>query len=256
MDEWMPRKFSYNQAIEIQLFRKFISRQKVFHSSWPNGEIKDVLKLLVDCSTLQATTCNEEFYVHILNHSSIGVISSMNSHCKLLPPIKKKGFTMTDLKTIDSYFLGVFDERYCKTLVLHKESKSSYFNGELYGSFFSRHQNSSLALAYISRCGASDIKPCFITKFVQCSVYLTNPECSNDYVLVQAFPLEEHQQKEYYPHPVTIWKKPEDNELIESSIYFPCSHLICRCAYTSFSTDLSNPGITVIPCNHFYGIMQ
>ena len=63
------------------------------------------------------------------------MISTANSICKLLPPIKKKGFSSIDLTSFDAYFAPLF-HGYCKTLILHKQSKSMVFNGDLYGTFF------------------------------------------------------------------------------------------------------------------------
>ena len=112
-----------------------------------------VKPLLNECS-LKDTTSSNELYAHILEYSNPVTISAMNNCRKLLPPIKKRCFSSSDLNTIDAYLTTAFGERYCRTLILHKESKSAYFNGELYGSFFSRRKNSSLVLAHTSGHGA------------------------------------------------------------------------------------------------------
>ena len=133
-----------NQAVEVQLLRKFLSKQKVFHENWPDVEMVNLIKPLLNECSLKDTTSSIEFYAHILDHSNPVTISAMNNCCKLLPPIKKKCFSSSDLNTIYAYFTSAFGERYCRTLILHKQSKSAYFNGELYRSFFSRRKNSLL----------------------------------------------------------------------------------------------------------------
>lgn len=248
-----------NQAVELQLFCKFNSKQQIATADWPDLEVAKVFRpLLTDLSCPRDFTHCGGLYIHILQHSREPAISAANSCSKLLPPIKKKGFHFDHLAMVDSYFTFLFKERYQRTLILHRQSKSMLFNGELYESFFSRQHNSALVIAHtVGTLGSTKLGPCFILGFMQCTVLFTDPDHSTDYILVKVFPLQEHPQKNYYPFPEEVWQKPDSSELQDSSkcAYILCSHLVCRCAYSPFDTSLSHAEITVIPCNPYFGAM-
>ena len=71
-----------NLAVEVQLFRKFISRQKVCTTTRPNTEIADVLKpLLTDLNSVKDITNCGGLYSHILNHSDPLAISAAQNYC-------------------------------------------------------------------------------------------------------------------------------------------------------------------------------
>ena len=58
-----------NQAVEVQLFRKFLSKQKIICSTeWPNDDFTSAVKpLLADLSSCKDVTSCGGFYRHILN---------------------------------------------------------------------------------------------------------------------------------------------------------------------------------------------
>lgn len=97
-----------NQAVEVQLFRKFLSKQKICSTEWPSDDFASVIRpLLVDLGSSKIITNSGGFYHHILNPTDPYAISTANSICKLLPPIKKKAFSSLHLIPIlDPYFVG------------------------------------------------------------------------------------------------------------------------------------------------------
>ena len=202
-----------NQSIEIQLFRKFIVTQQVHSAIWPDSELTGILKpLLNEADVSKDVTSSGSFYIHILTPFEKSTILAANKYCKILPPIKEKGFSVTDHQKIDSSLTTLFGE-YRMTLILHKESKSIIFNGDLYGTFFSRQKNSSLILIQ-SRTIAQEVVryPSFIVSFMQCTVVLSTDSDStttNELVMCKLVPLQESHQQHYYPKPVEVWKLPD-----------------------------------------------
>lgn len=57
-----------NKAVEVQLFRKFISAQQVCATQWPNVELTRVLKQLVDDLNFNKdVTSVGAMYLHIIS---------------------------------------------------------------------------------------------------------------------------------------------------------------------------------------------
>lgn len=130
------------------------------------------------------------------------------------------------------------------------------FNGDLYGTFFSRQKNSSLIIMNFNGVPC----PCSIVKFVQCTFIISQSDTNStteDYIIIRVFPLQEHPQKFFYPQPAEVWQNPHTNQLQDSSKlkYILASSIVCRCAYTQFyDSQSSMNGITVIPCNPYFGV--
>ena len=95
--------------------------------------------------TKDKTHCGGVF-IHIVSPFERGAILEANGCSKLLPPIKQKGFQPVDVKLINECFNTYIGDECIRTLILHKESKSIIFNGDLYGTFFSRQRSSSLVV--------------------------------------------------------------------------------------------------------------
>ena len=132
------------------------------------------------------------------------------------------------------------------------------FNGDLYGTFFSRQKNSSLILANINGIPC----PCFIVGFAQCTFVFKQSDTttiSEGYIVVRVFPLQEHPQKLFYPKPAEVWQNPHTNQLQDSSKlkYILTASIVCHCAYSHFyDAQAFTDGITVIPCNPYFGIIM
>lgn len=244
-----------NKAVEVQLFRKFITAQQVCATPWPNVELTHVLKHLIDDLQFNKdVTSVGGMYLHIISPFERKSLFDTNQNCKLMPPIKEKGFVSGDIQLIDTCFSTYFGEEYHRTLILHKESKSVLFNGDLHGTYFSRQKSSSLVMAnYKIANGESRRNPCFILNFVMCAVlFNSESEVTKDIVLLKVLPLREHPQRNHYPKPVEVWEMPNTIH-VHGYFYIPLSCLICRCAYTVFIDD--NSCITVVPCNNYAGVL-
>ena len=50
-------------------------------------------------------------------------VLAANGCCKLLPPVKERGFSSNDIGLISACFTAYLGECYHQTLILHKESK-------------------------------------------------------------------------------------------------------------------------------------
>lgn len=246
-----------NRAVEIQLFRKFISTQKVSSNMWPDIELTNILKpLLSDVDVSKDITSCGGLYLHIVQPFKKASILAANSTSKLLPPIKEKGFIYSELTLIDTCFSTYFGEEYKQTLVLHKESKSIVFNGDLYGTYFSRQKNSSLVILRNQTQSSEVLKyPYFIVGFVRCTVFFdpnleSGSTISEEIMLIKAVPLQQHHQRYYYPQPVEVWRIP-DSAFLNNYLFFPLSCILCLCAYSVFIDDSSC--ITIVPCNRYSG---
>ena len=139
-----------NKAVEVQFFRKFVNKQHISTSGadWPDSELTNLLKpLLTNLQPNKDYINYGGFYLHILSPFDKQTILAANSNCKLLPYIKEKAFSSSDHDMIHCYFASHFGDMYCKTLVIHRESSSMMFNGDLYAGYFSRQKNNSLIIA-------------------------------------------------------------------------------------------------------------
>ena len=120
-----------NHALEIQLFRKFITTQ-VSSIVWPDTELTNILNpLLNEIAISKDVTSYGGLYIHIIKPFHKESILAANSTCKLLPLIKEKALKCLDLCLINACFSLCFGEEYERTLVVHKVSKSIVFNGDL-----------------------------------------------------------------------------------------------------------------------------
>ena len=223
-----------NKAVEVQLFRKFISAQQVCATQWPNVELTHVLKNVVECLHFNKdVTSVGGMYLHIVSPFERSSLLEANGNCKILPPIKEKGFVSSDIQLINTCLSTYFGEEYHRTLILHKESKSVLFNGDLHGTYFSRQKSSSLVMAsYKFANGESKRNPCFIVNIVMCAVVLNSEtEVTKDIVLLKVLPLQ--QQKNYYPNPVEVWEMPDTFHLHAQSrqFYIPLSYNLQMCLH-------------------------
>ena len=246
-----------NRAVEIQLLRKFISKQQIHSIIWPGSELSDLIKPLLSPPTKTEIDCGG-IYVHVLNPFDIKSINIVNKSTKLLPPIKEKGFLVPEIDSLSQYFTIHFGNAFCKVLILHYEAKSAIFNGEIFGSYFSRQRNSSLIMVSTKADQSDTIYiPNFITGFLKCHILFRDGQETKDYILVKVIPLQPHSKKNYYPKPVEVWQMPNDDYLKDDSNaqYVFMSTILCRCAFTPFSGQQSLiPALTVIPFNHFCGL--
>lgn len=250
-----------NHAVEIQLFRKFISTQHVSSTMWPDIELTSILKpLLNDIEGTKDITSSGGLYLHIVKPLEKASILAANDISKLLPPIKEKFFSVCELALINACFSSWFGEEFKRTLILHKESKSIVFNGDLYESYFSKHKNSSLVIIR-DQNQSQEVKkyPCFIVGFVKCIVLLDTTESSatvsKEFILLIVVPLAEHHQRYFYSQPVKVWKMPESAFISNSSnyLFFSLSCILCVCAYFVFTGD--STCVTVVPCNKYSGVV-
>ena len=244
-----------NKAVEVQHFRKFISKQQVGNIEWPDTQVTQDLKPVID--ELRATKENAylgALFDHIVKPFEPSTIFNANNYGKLLPPIKEKGFIAMDISIINEYFNKYIGPEFIQTLILHKQSKCMVFNGDLYGTFFSRQQNSSLVIVrYKDENNVIQECSCFIVGFVECTVVFRSMPVSK-FILAKVVPLQEHPQKDFYAKPVLIFQKPDTHFLSNSHGYFYVflSSILCRCAYTVFKHDSS--AVAVVPCNSYCGI--
>lgn len=182
-------------------------------------------------------------------------ILEANRYCKFLLPTKEKGLIVTDREQLNTSLTVFFGEAYKMTYILYKESKSIVFNGDLYGTYFSRQKNSSLVVIQ-NRTPTQEIVqyPCFIVNFVKCTVELSNSS-NVELVMCKLFPLEGSLHRHYYTKPVEVWKMPYTDSFHEpnSFIFLPLSCILCRCAYSVFVNDSSC--VTVVPCNRYAGLI-
>ena len=134
------------QSVEIQLFRKFISRQQVCTMEWPKTELSDTIKpFLYNATRSQSNTKRSSgLFRHILNSYADESIFSADAASHILPPIKEKSLCHEDVAQVNSFLAACFPSRFDKVLVIHKWSNSMVFNGEIYGSYFSRQRCNSL----------------------------------------------------------------------------------------------------------------
>ena len=240
------------QAVEIQLFRKFISKQQVCTVEWPKMELSDAIRpLLCNATRSRNDTHGSGLFCHILNSYTDKSIFSANIASCILPPVKEKSLFHEDVALINSFLAACFPSRFSKVLVIHKWSNSMIFNGDLYSSYFSRQRRNSLAFVRLPNLV---MNPCFILSFIECTVVMEEKstiQCK----LVKILPLLQHQEKSKFPYPVEVWTKP-DLQHFDSTDYcfvFP-SCLLCRCAFSTTSIDDSDSSIVVIPCNSFAGL--
>ena len=245
-----------NQAVEVQLFRKFISKQQVSCAEWPDIELTHALKpVIANLEVTKDTTHCGGLFIHIISPFERAAILEANNSSKLLPPVKEKGFLSNDISLINTCFSTYFGEEYVRTLILHTESKSIIFNGDLYGTFFSRQKNSSL-IVICKQDGNGVMQKCIcaIVGFVKCTVILNSTSAAQDFILAEVVALQEHHQKNYYPQPVQVFKIPDSVHLSDRSrfCYVLLSCILCRCAYTVFVNDSS--AIAVVPCNSYCGL--
>ena len=248
-----------NKAVEVQLFRKFISAQQVCATQWPNVELPHVLKNVIDGLHFNKdVTSVGGMYLHIVSPFERSSLLEANGNCKLLPPIKEKGFVSSDIQLINTCLSTYFGEEYHRTLILHKESV--LFNGNLHGTYFSRQKSGSLVMASYKFANPKEIVnpkeiPALLN-IVMCAVVLNSEsEVTKDIVLLKVLPLQEHPPRNYYPNPVEVWEMPDTFHLHAQSRQFsiPLSCIICRFAYTVFIDDDSC--ITVVPCNSYAGVL-
>ena len=246
-----------NRAVEVQLFRKFISKQQIHLFEWPDINLTHKLQPLMNSleATKDNTHCGGTF-IHILSPFKKTAINEANNCCKLLPPIKEKAFLPLDLQLIDACFCSCFGEEYIRTLILHKASKSIIFNGDIYGTFSSRQKNNSLIIVRERKeNGTIHECVCMIVGFVKCTALMKNGSTGSvqkDFTLVKIIKLQEHDQRHYYSQPVQVFLKPELH-LNNSFIFFHLSCVLCRCAYTTFVNDCS--AIVVVPSNPYSGLL-
>ena len=213
-----------NRAVEIQLFQKFISTQQVSSFMWPDNELTHILKpLLDDIDTARDITSYGGLHLHLVKPFEKVSILAANNASKLLPPIKEKGFSFSELAVVNSCFSSYFGEEYKQTLILHQESKSILFNGDLYGTYFSRQKNSSLVIVRNqTQSDESQQCPCFIVGFARCTVFFStdlesSATISKEIILIKAAQLLEHDQRYHYPQPVEVRKMPDSAFLSDSS---------------------------------------
>ena len=241
-----------NHGVEVQLLRKFISNQQMGSVQWPDMDLTHQLKRLIDESrkTKDSTLCGGLLF-HVIKPFEPMAILEANSSCKMLPPLKEKGFVPVDITLIKECCNKYMGEEDIHVLILHKQSKCIVFNGDLYGTHSSRQRNSSLILTR-QKNGDSAMKECIcvIVGFVQCTVASTSAPKST-FTLVKVVKLQEHHQSNYYPPPVKIFEQPDSLCLSRYSYIF-LSSVLCRCAYTVFVHDTS--AIAVIPCNPYFGV--
>ena len=163
-----------NCAVEVQLFRKFLSKQQIHVSEWPDIELTHKIQPLIHSmeQTKDRTHCGGLF-VHIISPSEKSTLYEANNCCELLPPIKEKAFLPDDMQLINACFSNCFGQEYVRTLLLHVEAKSLLFNGDIFGTCYSRQQRDSMIIIREKKeNGIIDDCICTILGFVKCTVIM------------------------------------------------------------------------------------
>ena len=165
-----------HQAIEIQLMRKFLSTQQVYHtlnSGAVDEDLKDMLKSAkVVKGSLKLDQLSELPLLEPLSQCTAEKFSAL---CKLLPPIRESCLTYDEVSDINSTMRICFGESYGKTLLLHEYSRASFFQNELYGCVDSHHANSSLVYVGTGHRSGGTNRPGFVRKYVKVTVLLNPP---------------------------------------------------------------------------------
>lgn len=113
----------------MQLFRKF-TRQQISYVEWLCPELTELVKPLL--TNLQDLTNCGGLFQHIIQPFEKDSIIAANKCSVLLPIIKEKAFTTTEMSLLLQYFTSHFGETFHRVLILHKASTSEMFNGDLY----------------------------------------------------------------------------------------------------------------------------
>ena len=248
-----------HQSVELQLFRKFVSKQHVYSMQWPNMELTTPLKSLINSlkPNTDVTHCGGLFR-HLVDNSDFDSFIAANNVCRLLPPVKQRSFAPEEISLINELLSSHFGTKFKKTLILHKYSKSMIFNGDVYGSYNSRQKNNSLVIVRLKNTlGILCQCPCFIIDFVQCNVVLledTNEIVTTECRFVKVIPLIEHGDQHAYPKPVEIWQKPPDVEDDRTCFFVASSSVQCRCAHYPNINKTDPSLIGVVPCNPYAGV--
>ena len=164
-----------NQAIEIQLMRKFLSMEQVFHML-DSGVIDDDLKgILKSANIAQGSLRSHQLSeLPLLEPLSLSNITS--NVCKLVPAVRQNSLQPGEVLSITSILRTYLEESYVKTLLLHEYSHAAIFNNELYGSLDSRHANSSLVCIRVRRGTLEETtRPGFVIKYLKVNIVLNNP---------------------------------------------------------------------------------
>lgn len=94
----------------------------------------------------------------------------------------------------------------------------------MYGSKDSQSHSSSMV--YVR----SNSKPAFVKKFVCVSVILQQTDHAHKVYLASVDFLLEHEYKNFYGHPVEVWRKYIPNS---HTCFVPVASIQCRCAFVS-----------------------
>ena len=165
-----------HQAIEIQLMRKFLSTQQVYHTLNSGAMDEDLKGMLKSARVVKGSLKRDQLSeLPLLDPLSQSTVENFSALCKLLPPIRESCLTYDEVSDINSTMRICFGESYSKTLLLHDYSRASFFQNELYGCVDSHHANSSLVYVGTGHRSGGANRPGFVRKYVKVTVLLNPP---------------------------------------------------------------------------------
>lgn len=159
-----------HQAIELQLMRKFCTKQQAVQAL---NTCNDIMLQGLFQPFIKSKGClkHEEIpELPLLLPLTETNITAYLETCKLIPPLKEACLNSDEHNLIESSLKQCFGDVYMRTLLIHKYSCAMYFGGSLYGSVKTVHSSSAMVLA--KQPSNEHIVPAFVRKFVKVMVVL------------------------------------------------------------------------------------
>ena len=192
-----------NHAIEIQLMRKFVSMQQIFHRL-NSGIVDDELRELLESTTKGSLRSHELREIPLLQPLSLNNVG--HDACKLLPAVKQNCLQPGEVHCINDLMRIHFEESFVRTLLIYDYSRAAMFNDEVYGSINSQHANSSLVCVRIRHnANGQTTRPGFVVKYMKVNVIVKSSfQDRETSILVNVAAihyLDEHPNKEWFGSP-------------------------------------------------------
>lgn len=245
-----------HKDIETQLMRKFCCNQQILRSM-ENDDNEELITLLKQFLSSKGSLRYEELpKLPLASDISLSSFDLINQSCKLIPPVKEACLSADEHAIIDSLLKEIFGNAYKRTMLLCHWSSAAYISGDLYGSVHSIHSNSGMIYAK-SREHRSFL-PGISCKYLKINIILNFPnegDQGRHIFLCGLNWLQEHPHKNWFHHPVEVWRKANLQNSILPSSFIPISSIACRCAHITnmvrFSRELEEIVTIVIPINTF-----
>ena len=248
-----------NHAIEIQLMRKFVSMQQIFHRL-NSGIVDDELRELLESTTKGSLRSHELREIPLLQPLSLNNVG--HDACKLLPAVKQNCLQPGEVRCINDLMRIHFEESFVKTLLIYDYSRAAMFNDEVYGSINSQHANSSLVCVRIRHnANGQSTRPGFVVKYMKVNVIVKSSfQDRETSILVNVAAihyLDERPNKEWFGTPTEVWQKAVNCS--EINAYVTLRDIMCRCAYVTkqvrFGLQLVENITAVVPIYYFAGLI-